>query len=141
MSTRLLVTVLAAWMLLTSTSTVIAKELYRWKDEKGVTHYSDTKPEGAEFERRDVTNDPPKPAGAAAAAATAEGEQTEVAPASPAAPSANCLQARSNVEMLENSKEVKMDLDGDGTPEVLGVDAQLSQLNRQRELVKLLCVP
>jgi hypothetical protein len=138
MSPKLLIAGLAASMLLIASSTHAAKELYRWTDENGVVHYSDTKPKGTEFERRDVATDPVRapvaktdPASAAAAAPAAPKPKPE--------PSPECLQARSNLETLNTAESVSMDTDGDGVPETLDADARQRAVFSGYELMQKLC--
>ncbi len=138
MSRNLLIAGLAASMLLVASSTYAAKELYRWTDENGVVHYSDTKPKGTVFERRDVAADPVPPAvsetDAAGAAAAAP-----AAPKPKAEPSPECLQARSNLETLNTAESVSMDTDGDGVPETLDADARQRAIFSAYALAEKLC--
>jgi hypothetical protein len=119
-----------------------AKELYRWTDENGVTHYSDSKPEGVEFERRAVTEDTPAPAPVAASEAGdgAEDAKAETAASKPKGPpSPNCILARGNLEVLLSAPDVSVDVDGDGEPELLDDDARQAQIASHRQLVKDHC--
>lgn len=115
---------------------LVAQELYRWKDEKGVVHYSDKKPEGVDFESRAV---PAEPAASAededAAAEGAEGEQP---PAQPQV-NAQCERVRANLQVLANANNVSLDLDGDGQPEQLDAAAREEQIARHRELEAQYC--
>ena len=139
MSPRLLIAGLAASMLLISGSANAAKELYRWTDEKGVVHYSDTKPNGTEFERREVAADPaPIPAAAAEPPSPAAAPVAEK-PKPKAQPSPECLLARSNLDTLNTAESVSMDTDGDGEPEVLQGDARQRAVVGAYELAQQLC--
>ncbi len=149
MSQRMLLSAGVIIAFLLATAPTSAKELYRWTDEKGVTHYSDTKPEGVDFERRAVTADPVRSGAPAAAPAVAgldadaeaktDGEEKpdEAKPKGP--PSDACLQARSNLEVLNSAPDVSMDTDGDGQPETLDAEARERAINSHTELVKNLC--
>ncbi len=141
MSHKLLIAGLAASMLLVANSAHAAKELYRWTDEKGVVHYSDTKPKGTEFERRDVATDPVRPPGAEtnAASAAAAAAATPAAPKPKPEPSPECLQARSNLETLNTAESVSMDTDGDGVPETLDADARQRAVFSGYALMEKLC--
>jgi hypothetical protein len=103
-----------------------AQQLYRWKDDNGVVHYTDQAPTDREFETRNVVNDPPAPVEAPVA------EQDTP-------PSGRCLQARANLQVFESSDDVSMDLDGDGVPERLDAVAHARELERTRELVQVHC--
>jgi len=111
-----------------------AQTLYKWTDAEGITHYSDEPPpEGSEVEARRIKVDPAPPPVTdppADAASTAPADSA----AAPATASENCARVRSNVETLQGSGEVRMDLDGDGTAELLTPpqrDAQLEIAQRQ----------
>lgn len=152
MRQRTLITCLAAVPLfatmLAASADLLAKELYRWTDEKGVTHYSDTKPTGVEFERRKIDVDPNEaPAAAEAppvtpAEGTAQGEDTDAQtaePAKPVGPSPECLQARSNLDVLNSAPDVSMDTDGDGEPNTLDAEARQRAIEQHQELIRTLC--
>ena len=113
-----------------------ATQVYKWVDENGVTHYTDTPPkEGWQYEERvvlDATAVEPMPADAAAAASQA---------AKPTGPSmkGNCEIARKNVDTLTNSPVVTMDRDGDGASEALDTTQRAAELARAQDLVKVYC--
>ncbi len=138
-------TALAPALLLTAflaTSTdSSAKELYRWTDEKGVTHYSDTKPEGVDFERRKLANEPvpPPPTPAETDTKGAEKAKEAAKPAKPAGPSPECIQARANLDVLRSAPEVSMDTDGDGEPETLDADGRQAAIANHQALITQLC--
>jgi hypothetical protein len=116
-------------------TTVSAQALYRWKDEKGVVHYSDKKPEGVEFESREVPAEPAAAEGEDAQADGAEGE----AQAAPPQANAQCERVRTNLQVLLNAQVVSLDLDGDGQPEQLDAAARDQQIARHRELEAQYC--
>jgi len=129
---------LGASVLLGVSVGVLAKELYRWTDENGVTHYSDSKPEGVDFERRAVITDP-KPTATAATADAADASAAAKPPVKPTGPTPDCLQARSNLAVLNGAGDVSMDLNGDGTPETLDAAGRQTAIARHLELVKQHC--
>ena len=84
--------------------------VYKWKDARGVTHYSDTPPPGGRY-------------GSVAADAQARVK-------APPAPDPRCLEARANVDRLRNSRgDIGPDANGDGKPDVV-----LDQAQRARQL-------
>jgi hypothetical protein len=111
-----------------------AGEVYKWKDDAGVVHYTDAPPDGRSFEKMKTAA--PKPAEPAAPAEPAK-------PAAPAAPpgtaQANCEAARRNVENMERFAEISMDRDGDGTSEKLTPEQREEELRRHRALADLYC--
>lgn len=117
-----------------------AGDVYQWKDEKGITHYSNTPPASGSYKVRVVHQDDiPAPAVAApAATASATPAPTPVPAAAPAAAPAGepapgddpgCAIARKDVELLQGQAPVLMDSDGDGTP-----DKILSDEDRAKHL-------
>ena len=116
-----------------------AETLYKWTDAEGITHYSDSPPpEDSDFEAREIRVDPAPPpiAEAPEAAATASTD----AQATPTA-SENCTRVRANVETLERSEVVRMDLDGDGTSEALTDAQREQQLEIAQRQVEVYCTP
>ncbi len=118
-----------------------AQELYRWKDEKGVVHYSDKKPEGIEFESREVVAEPADAAEGEEGGESGEDAGTEGEDAAPPAPqvSAECQRVRTNLQVLLNAVTVSIDIDGDGQPEQLDAAAREEQVARHRELEAQFC--
>ena len=98
---RLLPGLLAGLSLLIATPAFAAK-VYQWKDEKGVTHYSDAPPPDQYIKGRNLTDK----------GGTAEAAQ----PAKPVV-NANCSNARSNLAVLKDGGEVGIDEDKDGKPD------------------------
>ena len=98
----------------------LAGEVYKWKDAKGVTHYSDAPPAGSNYESREIRHRPGMPAaGEAGAEKPAENSQ--------------CTIARSNLETLAGDGPVGVDSDGDGKPDS-NMDAE--QRANQRALAE-----
>ncbi len=121
---------------------VAAEEVYKWTDEKGVTHYADAPPEGTKYQKLSVGKgtareradapvvDPQADADAAAKAA---------ADAAAKASSPNCLQARANMEVLQGNPVVRKDLDGDGTPEDVSGDQRDREIENAQKLIDVYC--
>jgi hypothetical protein len=103
-----------------------AGTVYRWTDSQGITHYSDSKP------LRGVN-------------AEVKGSyrlSTQSTPATPAVQPENprCEDARRGITALEqNGIPVRMDLDGDGTPEPLDNETRARQLELARAQAKAFC--
>jgi hypothetical protein len=88
--------------------------VYQWKDANGVTQYSERPPTGRQAESRRISHRGDVMAGEAVEQAAPE--------------SANCLTARKNLEMLDGTRAISRDSDGDGKP-----DAVLSDSQREAE--------
>lgn len=116
-----------------------AEKLYKWTDAEGITHYSDTPPpEDSNFKAREIRVDPaPPPVAAAPHAAAASGQEAGATPTA----NENCTRVRSNVETLERSEVVRMDLDGDGTSDTLTDAQREQQLEIARRQVEVYCTP
>ncbi len=93
-------------------ASAMAADVYKWKDAKGVTHYSETPPPKGSAEYRMFLY--AKREGAKAAV-SAEANQ--------------CTTARSNVSLLESGKPLRRDTDGDGKP-----DTDLNDKDRAQQL-------
>jgi len=100
---RLLPGLVAGLCLLLATPAFAAK-VYQWKDDKGVTHYSDAPPPDQNIKGRNVADK----AGTSAQAA---------APAAKPVVNANCSNARSNLSVLQGGGQVGIDEDKDGKPD------------------------
>lgn len=89
------------------------ERVYQWKDANGVTHYSQNPPAGRAYQERRIDgSDPAVPAKPAAAAE-----------------SADCVQARANLKLLDgNNPSLLMDSDKDGKP-----DKPLDEAERTRQ--------
>jgi len=101
--------------------------VYRWTDADGVTHYSDTPPENQTFEEHDVR----APAAARVDPAPEDGKAPPV--------NANCLQVQRNIEALERSEVVSMDIDGDGKADQLTPEQRDTQLTIARSQLDIYC--
>ncbi|OLI94990.1 DUF4124 domain-containing protein [Xanthomonas oryzae] len=106
-----------------------ATDIYKWKDAKGVTHYTETPPPtGQRYEARQI--DARSGAAAVAAAPTAAPE------------SADCLTARRNLELLSGKGDVSMAAGADGKPgAVLDQETRATQRNLADAAVKAYCKP
>ena len=118
-----------------------AQAVYTWKDDKGVTHYSDSPPpkgtQSKQF-RPDPVPPTPIPAAVAAPKVVPASPSTNAAIAAAIDPAAvaarekqraeSCKQAQANLEILKNSYGVAVDNDGDGKN-----DAVLDTAQRQKE--------
>jgi hypothetical protein len=102
------------------------QQLYRWKDDNGVVHYTDSPPPDKSFETREFVPEPEQPAATAPAAPTA-------------APSERCLQARANLQVFDTNETVSMDTDGDGIEEQLQGEVREREHQRAHELVQVEC--
>lgn len=106
-----------------------ATDLYKWKDAKGVTHYTETPPPtGQRYEARRIDARSGTAAIAAPEAATPE--------------SADCLTARRNLELLSGKGEVTMGAGAGGKPGTpLDPDARAAQRNLAEAAAKAYCKP
>ncbi|RBG55610.1 DUF4124 domain-containing protein, partial [Xanthomonas oryzae pv. oryzae] len=106
-----------------------ATDIYKWKDAKSVTHYTETPPPtGQRYEARQI--DARSGTAAVAAAPTAAPE------------SADCLTARRNLELLSGKGDVSMAAGADGKPgAVLDQETRATQRNLADAAVKAYCKP
>lgn len=138
---RLVPPALLAAVLCAATAALASGEVYKWTDEKGQVHYSDTPPSGQVHSRVAVRGVRQSSASAAAEAAAADADAAAAAPAKPAAPTpqSNCDIARRNLETFAKSSSVVMDSDGDGKPEPLDEATRAAELARNQDLVRIYC--
>ncbi|MCC4598975.1 DUF4124 domain-containing protein [Xanthomonas melonis] len=106
-----------------------ATDLYKWKDAKGVTHYTETPPPtGQRYEARRID--------------ARNGTATVAAPEAAPPESAECLTARRNLELLSGKGEVSMAAGADGKPgAVLDPQTRAAQRNLADAAVKAYCKP
>lgn len=133
MRARSAVCLLTLLSLLPLAASAAADKVYKWTDENGVTHFAQEPPTGERFEERDVREPP-------VARKSAEQEQQEKE-AESQKESDLCLRVRANIKTLEDSDQVRMDLDGDGETDVLGEDQRASQLDIARQQIDVYCRP
>ena len=104
-----------------------ASPVYKWKDARGVTHYSDSPPPTGAY--REIAAPADKPA--APQAATPKG---------PPPISADCAQARLNLQHLQGTAPVGLDADRDGKPDaVMGDDERAKQRAQAEAAVRARC--
>ena len=114
-------------LLLLASTTALAGPVYKWKDAKGVTQYSETPPTGAKYETR-------------AQARTPVAGETEAASAAPVPK--ECSTARANVALLEGSGPVMQDTDGDGKADTaLTPEQRSAQKGLAEAAIKAYCPP
>ncbi|MEN5275046.1 DUF4124 domain-containing protein [Stenotrophomonas lactitubi] len=115
------------YLLLLASTTALAGPVYKWKDAKGVTQYSETPPAGAKYETR----------------AQARTPATDAAPEPSAAPvPEQCSTARANVALLEGSGQVMHDTDGDGKADTaLTPEQRSAQKGLAEAAIKAYCPP
>ena len=123
---RLAIACLLACLVLTAQAQ--SNGVYKWKDAKGVTHYSDSPPPSQQFQDRRIDNrGEPVPQDVAA------GKSVE---------SPQCISARLNLSLLAGKSALQQDTDGDGKPDkVLGEEDRANQRNLADAAVKAYCPP
>lgn len=112
-------TVLAAACLAAALApaSVLAQTVYKWKDARGVTHYSERPPASGRYSQQDGKRDP------AAAQPAAKADSAA------AKPDPRCNTARGNLATLQGKAAVQMDTDGDGK-----LDRTLSDAERANQV-------
>lgn len=136
---RYLMTLPLAALLLTWGFAASASEVYRWTDERGVVHYSDTPPEDDKFERVNVrtgtTRSTPEPEPEAAAETTPPAAQASVEDAATRA--RHCDTARRNLIALNSSLDVTGEFEGESR--LLTAEERQDQIERNQRLVDRYC--
>lgn len=99
-------------------------QIYKWKDAKGVTNYSESPPAKGAYSVQESPRSAPTPAASATPAAT--GNATTTAGTSP---DPRCDTARRNLVALQGKGGVTLDSNNDGKP-----DRTLSDAERASEL-------
>ncbi len=92
---------LAAGLCLLLATPAFAAKVYQWKDDKGVTHYSDAPPPDQNIKGRNLADK---------GGAAAQNTQTAAKPVV----NANCSNARSNLTVLQGGGQVAIDEHKDG---------------------------
>ena len=100
-------------------SPAAAQQVYKWKDARGVTHYSEKPPASGQYSTQEAVRDP-------AATAPASASDTGNAPSDV---DSRCTTARRNLANLQTGQPVQMDSDGDGKP-----DKALSEAERSSQM-------
>jgi hypothetical protein len=133
-------TFVTALLLAAAPSALQAAKLYKWVDERGVTHYADRPPAQPSFEEIEIKE--PK--------REAQGEEAS-APAADQAPTPgerisaeearrrNCESSRSVLAQLEANPQVRMDTNGDGVLEDLSPAERRAQIDLYRRKVREFC--
>lgn len=117
---------LAFVLALVVSGSAFAGTVYRWTDAKGVTHYSDSKPLNGM--RVEIKGDYRLSAPSQPLAAQSQPENKR------------CEDAQRGASALEQTGlPVRMDLNGDGTPEPLDDETRARQLELARAQVKAFC--
>jgi hypothetical protein len=99
--------------------------VYKWKDARGVTHYSEKPPASGNYSTREAVPDPM----AQAEPSAGSGSQDQADP--------RCTTARNNLATLQGGNAVQMDSDGDGKPDKTLSDAErASQIELARSTLK-----
>ncbi|HET9048010.1 MAG TPA: DUF4124 domain-containing protein [Chiayiivirga sp.] len=115
-----------------------ATDVYRWTDDKGVTHFADAPPQGVKFERVDVRTGAVSQASEEKAAdAEAAKAKAEADAATAAAKAERCRIAESNLTNLRAG--VAMMADASGQARYLTEDEQKAQIANNEQLVKDNC--
>ena len=117
---QILATAIAACILAASMPAA-AQDVYKWKDAKGVTHYSERPPAKGDYSTQAAVRDP---AAAAPQARAANGD---------AQGDSRCTSARNSLSALLGKNPPQADTDNDGKPDRPLTDAERSsqvELNR-----------
>ena len=141
---RLPATLLLALLAGTTVGSAAAAEIYRWKDAKGVVHFSQTPPKGvANAKKVENVFTAPRPAATTTTATTtAPAATATTASAGTGAENPACVRARENLAVLDGQNSVQMDTDGDGKPDrTLDEDGRASQKSLAEAAVKAYCPP
>lgn len=102
------------------------QRVYRWVDAQGVVHYSQTEPDNAEAQARDLK----VPRTAATAAPAAESPEQKA-----------CRIARANRALLEGGQALVADTDGDGKPEPMSETDRAAARDLNARQIATFCPP
>ena len=131
--------IVAAAIALAVAGPALGQQVYKWVDEDGTVHCTDSPPEESVQAERVVLR-------GSVQSSIVEVEQRGVtsdeidALYTPEQRQAACEQARANRTTLTNMSVVTMDKDGDGTAEELTAEEKAEQLARAEDQIGLLCV-
>ena len=110
-----------------------ASDVYRWVDEKGVSHYADKPPADGKFERVNV-----RAGGATAVAPPPEADAQASAKDDPAlARTERCRSARANLAALRSGLEVS--IEDNGKTRALSENERLEYADRNERIIALDC--
>lgn len=132
--------VLFAIALAAAAGPAAAGKLYKWVDDRGVTHYADRPPAHQGFEEIEVKE--PKVPAAATEKGTDQAQAEEPAQERISAEEAkrrNCESSRSVLAQLEANENVRMDTNGDGVLEQLSPAQRREQIALYRKRVAEYC--
>ena len=128
--------------LLACAGAMAADPVYKWKDAKGQSHYSQSPPEGQKYEV--IT-----PAGETTSVSPTPGTSTPPAATKPATPAVahpnlamrlkNCDAARGNVATLTNNPTAPIDAKGTGKPAQVTPAVRAAELDRAKQQVSQYC--
>ena len=108
-----------------------AQQVYKWKDAKGVTHFTSEPPPDQRYEAREVDHHQAKPAATATnAGATAPAAKAE---------DPGCATARGNLALLAGDRPLTMDVDGNGKPRPLTEADRTRQRNLAQAILDAKC--
>ncbi|HPA02243.1 MAG TPA: DUF4124 domain-containing protein [Chiayiivirga sp.] len=114
-------------------------EVYRWTDEKGIAHYTDTPPASGKYERVNV-----RTGGASAEAQAKDEASTDAAAADSSAKKTpaqeraeRCKAARANLAALHSSLEVS--IEENGKPRALTEEERLEHADRSERIIASDC--
>ena len=129
-----------------------AADVYRWVDANGVVHYTDSPPQGAA--KAEVVHIPGAAAPPPAAAAPSQGEDTNAKAddseevgekklpgklaSSVQSPEKRCADARANLEVLQGSGPVGVDM-GNGKPKPLDNKARQQRVENAQTIIATYC--
>lgn len=116
-----------------------AVPVYKWTDSAGHSHYSQTPPEGQKYKTITASDAPARSAPAPDNAPADAPQQASGPTKGQIKRQLECDTARSNVETLSNNASVKLDINGDGKPDVLTGEQQKEQLENASKQVSLYC--
>ena len=112
-----------------------AAEVYKWRDKDGNIHYSDVEPAKQNTQRRVVK---PKTTKALTPAELAAKDKAD----KDAARKALCDESKKNVATISdpaNAGKLSMDLNNDGTPEILTPAQTAAQAERMKAVATINC--
>ena len=123
-------TATASFVLLLTATSAVASDLYKWKDNNGVSHYSENPPtsQTQAFQAFVIQN--PKP------------PTSSNTPDKPVSQSPACINARHNLQLLRENSKVMIDNDGDGKSETpLNAEQRAQQTALAEEAMRASCIP
>jgi hypothetical protein len=151
---RLLAATLLLFGLTTMCNSLLAQQFYRWVDENGVEHFSQTPPEGRSAELDSIpqthltrgTGGPiggsDTPAGSSENMENQQNSTAQQAAADPRAPTPNeemCRRIRANLNMLQNRTRAQMVDPDTGETRMMGIEDIESERTRLQDLLSKHC--